>query len=253
MSGTVYLAGAGPGAADLLTVRATRLLAQADIVFHDALVGPEILTLAPQAEKVAVGKRSGRHATTQVFINKRLADAARRYGTVVRLKGGDPLLFGRAQEEMAFLQARGIRVEVVPGVTSGLAAGAAIGVSLTRRGIARSVVFATPRVAPGERPSAWAMAVANADTAALYMAAHDAEAVREALLAAGVVSGTPIVLAVNVSLPGEALLAGTLADLPGLAAPIRGAPALLLVGEVFADAYARAGEARGPRVATQSV
>ncbi len=252
MSGTVYLVGAGPGAADLLTVRAARLLAEAEIVFHDALIGPEILALAPQAEKVAVGKRCGRHATTQVFINKRLAEAARRCRTVLRLKGGDPLLFGRAQEEIAFLHARGIRVEVVPGITSALAAGAAVAVSLTRRGIARSVVFATPRVAPGEPPSAWATAVANGDTAALYMAAHDAAAVRKALVEAGMPSRTPVLLAANVSLQNEKLMLGRLGELPALAEQAGAAPALLLLGQVFAEACAGAGEARSPRLASQS-
>jgi len=127
VSGTIYLVGAGPGAADLLTVRAARLLAEADIVFHDALVPEAILALAPQAEKIAVGKRSGRHSTAQQFINKRLADAARLHRIVVRLKGGDPLLFGRAQEEIDYLRAHGIRVEIVPGVTAALAAGAELG------------------------------------------------------------------------------------------------------------------------------
>jgi uroporphyrin-III C-methyltransferase len=105
-AGIVYLVGAGPGAADLLTLRAARLLAEADIVFHDALVPQAILALAPRAEKVSVGKRSGRHSTAQHFINKRLADAARQHRVVVRLKGGDPLLFGRAQEEMDHLRAQ---------------------------------------------------------------------------------------------------------------------------------------------------
>src|SRR6185503_16223644 len=107
-----------PGAPDLLTVRAVRLLGEADIVFHDALVPQEILALAPQARKVAVGKRCGRHSTAQRFINKRLADAARQHKVVVRLKGGDPMLFGRAQEEIHYLASRGIRVEVVPGITA---------------------------------------------------------------------------------------------------------------------------------------
>jgi len=110
VSGTVYLVGAGPGAADLLTLRAARLLAEADIVFHDALVPQAILSLASRAEKVAVGKRCGRHSTAQQFINKRLADAARHHRVVVRLKGGDPMLFGRAQEEIRFLRLRGIDV-----------------------------------------------------------------------------------------------------------------------------------------------
>lgn len=250
MSGIVYLVGAGPGAADLLTVRAARLLAEAGIVFHDALVGADILALAPQAQKVAVGKRCGRHATTQVFINKRLADAASRHRVVVRLKGGDPMLFGRAQEEIDFLQARGIAVEVVPGVTAALGAAASLGASLTRRGVARSVVFATPRVGEGQRASDWARAVAHADTVALYMASHDAAAVRDQLLAAGMASATPVVLAVNVSLEGEKLLCGMLGDLPQLAGQAAGAPALLLLGEVFAQAQALARDME-PVVASQ--
>ena len=128
--GIVYLVGAGPGAPDLLTVRAVRLLGEADIVFHDALIGPEVLSLAPRAEKVAVGKRCGRHSTAQQFINKRLVDAACRHKVVVRLKGGDPMLFGRAHEEIAWLQQHSIRVEVVPGVTAALAAGALLGAPL---------------------------------------------------------------------------------------------------------------------------
>lgn len=252
MTGTVYLVGAGPGAADLLTVRAARLLESADIVFHDALVGADVLALAPRAEKVAVGKRCGRHATTQHFINKRLADAACRHGVVVRLKGGDPLLFGRAQEELSYLRARRIRVEVVPGVTAALGAAATLGVSLTRRGVARSVVFATPRVGVGERVSGWASAVARADTAALYMASHEASAVRDALLAQGMRGRTPVVLAVNVSCPGERCLCGVLERLPELAATAAGAPALLLLGEVLGEAQALAGEVRMPRAASQS-
>src|SRR5947207_5446628 len=111
---TVYLVGAGPGAVDLLTLRAARLLGEAEIVFHDALVPHAILALAPHAAKIAVGKRCGKHSTAQRFINKRLADAARKHRVVVRLKGGDPMLFGRAQEEIAYLRSHGIAVEVVP-------------------------------------------------------------------------------------------------------------------------------------------
>lgn len=250
MSGTVYLVGAGPGAVDLLTVRAARLLGEAGIVFHDALVGADILALAPRARKVAVGKRCGRHATTQVFINKRLADAARRHAVVVRLKGGDPMLFGRAHEELSYLRARAIDVEVVPGVTAALGAAASLGASLTRRGVARSVVFATPRIGEGERASGWARSVANADTVALYMASHDAVAVRDQLLAAGMASATPVVLALNVSLGGEKLLAGTLGGLPQLAARAGGAPALLLLGDVFAQAQALARDEK-PLLASQ--
>lgn len=252
MSGTVYLVGAGPGAPDLLTLRAARLLGEADIVFHDALVGEQILALAPCAEKVAVGKRCARHAASQVFINKRLADAARRHSVVVRLKGGDPMLFGRAHEELSFLRQRGIAVEVVPGITAALGAAASAGVSLTRRGVSRSVAFATPRVGEGERASQWARAVAQADTAALYMASHEAAAVRDALLAAGMRTDTPALVAAGVSLADERRFAGTLAELPRLAAQVGDAPALLLLGEVFAEAQALAGDVRRPRAASQS-
>src|SRR5262245_52854024 len=115
---TVYLIGAGPGAPDLLTLRAARLLEQADIVFYDALVHPDVIALAKHAEKIAVGKRHGKHSTAQKFINKRLVDAAEKYKRIVRVKGGDPMLFGRAQEELDALEAAGIPVEIVPGVTA---------------------------------------------------------------------------------------------------------------------------------------
>src|SRR6266849_141752 len=195
MSGTVYLVGAGPGAPDLLTVRAARLLGEADIVFHDALVPQAILSLI-KGEKVAVGKRCGRHSTAQRFINKRLADAAHRYRVVVRLKGGDPMLFGRAHEEIRFLIENRIPVEIVPGITAALAASAEAKVSLTRRGISRSVVFATPRVG-------WVDAVSAADTAVLYMAVRDAAAIRNELLARGMPRNTPVTVAENVSSPEQ--------------------------------------------------
>ncbi len=236
MTGTVYLVGAGPGAPDLLTVRAVRLLGEADIVFHDALIGEQILLLAPKAEKIAVGKRCGRHSTAQQFINKRLLDAARRYQVVVRLKGGDPMLFGRAYEEIAFLREENIHVEVVPGVTAALAASAELGVSLTQRLVARSVVFATPRTADGAAPSGWEKAVAAADTAVLYMAAGEARSVKDALLRAGLPAGTPVVVAENVSLPERRLSKGNLEELPALAACAAGGPMLLLVGDVFREA-----------------
>lgn len=141
--GSVYIVGAGPGAPDLLTLRAARLLARATIVFHDALVHPDTLALAMNAEHVHVGKRCGRHSTAQHFINKRLIDAARAGHIVVRLKGGDPMIFGRSQEELDALAAAGIEAEVVPGVTAALAAAAELRTSLTRRGSSRSVAFAT--------------------------------------------------------------------------------------------------------------
>jgi uroporphyrin-III C-methyltransferase len=241
MTGVVHLVGAGPGAPDLLTVRAARLLGEADIVFHDALVPQDILALAAKAELLAVGKRSGRHSTAQHFINKRLLDAARRYPVVVRLKGGDPMLFGRAHEEIAFLIHHGVQVEIIPGITAALAASAELGVSLTRRGLARSVLFATPRAAPDEQPSTWAQAAAASDTVVLYMAAGDAQAVRDALLAAGMRPSMPVVVAENVSLLKKNIFKGKLRELPKLAARCTGGPAVLLIGEVFEEQQEKIG------------
>ena len=233
MSGTVYLVGAGPGAADLLTLRAARLLGEAEIVFHDALVPEAILALAPHAEKVSVGKRSGKHSTAQRFINKRLADAARKHRVVVRLKGGDPMLFGRAQEEIAYLRSHGIAVEVVPGITAALAGAADLGVSLTQRGLARSVAFVTPRVGAGEPASTWVQTVLAADTAAIYMGAGEALQIARALIDAGKPATTPVAVLENASLPETRVLAGTLADLPQLAAQLGGGPVLIVLGEVL--------------------
>ena len=246
----VWLVGAGPGAADLLTVRAARVLASADIVFHDALIGDDILALAPRAEKVAVGKRCGAHSTSQRFINKRLADAARKYRTVVRLKGGDPMLFGRAQEEIDALAAEGIGVEIVPGVTAALAAAAGMQRSLTRRGVARSVAFVTPRVGEGEDPVEWAAAAARADTAAIYMGAGDAVAVAAALVAQGVSPATPVALIENASRPDQAVYAGVLAGLPALAAARGNGPALIVVGDVCRDLAVAEPARRAARLAS---
>ncbi len=156
----VWLVGAGPGAPDLLTFRALRLIERADIVFHDALVHPETLALAKQARLIDVGKRNGKVSTEQRFINRAIVEAARSHATVVRLKGGDPMLFGRAQEEIDALKDAGVEVEVVPGITAALAASAELGISLTRRGVARTVAFATPRVGREEEASDWLQAAA---------------------------------------------------------------------------------------------
>ncbi|MGH8691362.1 MAG: uroporphyrinogen-III C-methyltransferase [Burkholderiales bacterium] len=233
MRGVVHLVGAGPGAPDLLTLRAVRVLGAADIVFHDALIPREILQLAAKAVLVAVGKRCGRHSTAQRFINKRLADAARHHRVVVRLKGGDPMLFGRAHEEIAYLTSRGIAVQIVPGVTAALAAAAELGVSLTQRLVSRSVVFATPRTAAGAAPSGWEKAVAAADTAVLYMAAGDAEGVKTGLLSAGLRADTPVAVVEDISLSTSRTHCGTLAELPQLAARLTGGPAVVLIGKVF--------------------
>jgi uroporphyrin-III C-methyltransferase len=238
MTGKVFLVGAGPGAPDLLTLRAARLLAAADIVFHDALVHPETLALAERAEKVPVGKRCGRHSTAQLFINKRLIDAARKHAVVVRLKGGDPMLFGRAQEEIDALRAARIEFEVVPGVTAALAAAADVGASLTRRGVSRNVVFATPRVGDGEAASDWAEPLVTADTGVVYMGAGEAAAIAATLIARGKPASLPVVAVENASLPGSRCWVTTLGELPRLADEVFAGPVVLLLGEALAAAAA---------------
>jgi len=236
MTGKVYLIGAGPGAADLITLRGAELLRRADIVFYDALVQPGMLAHAPQAKKVAVGKRCSRISTDQRFINRNLVEAAAKYEVVVRLKGGDPMLFGRAQEEIDALQAAGVPWEIVPGVTAALAASAELGVSLTRRGVSRCVVFATPRVGEGEDASDWAPAVVNAETAALYMGAGHAREIALILEGQGMPASTPVVVVSSASLPGTRRIRTCLGALKDALPGDFDGPALLMIGEVFAAA-----------------
>ncbi len=235
-SGKVWLVGAGPGAPDLLTLRAAEILRRADIVFHDALVHPEVLAPASDARHVEVGKRCGRFSTAQEFINKRLVDAVQAHAVVVRLKGGDPMLFGRAREELAALEAAGVPYEIVPGVTSALGAAAEAGVSLTQRGVARSVAFVTPRVGEGGAPSEWARTVAASDTAVIYMGAGQAAAITKALITAGVRPETPVLVAENATLPQARRIALTLRELPAIAHCGITGPTLILMGRVVAAA-----------------
>jgi uroporphyrin-III C-methyltransferase len=182
--GKVYLVGAGPGAADLITVRGAKLLGKADIVFHDALVEPEMLSLCSQAEVVAVGKRCGKLSSAQHFINKRLVDAAKKYKTIVRLKGGDPMLFGRADEEIQALKKLGIEVEVVPGITAALAGAASLQQSLTLRGVSRSVAFVTLAQADKDTGTEQIQPIGNpnADTLVYYMGRKDAAKIAQQLI-----------------------------------------------------------------------
>jgi len=196
-------------------------------------VQEEMLALAPGAKQVAVGKRCSRISTNQRFINRNLIEAAAKYEIVVRLKGGDPMLFGRAQEEIGALESAGVAYEIVPGVTSALAASAELGVSLTGRGVSRSVVFATPRIGEGEDFSDWAPAVARADTAVLYMAVGQAAEIAGILEAQGMPASTPVVLVENASLPGSRHIGCTLRGLRNGAATELTGPALLLFGDVF--------------------
>ncbi len=214
-------------------MRAARLIAMADILFHDALVHPEVVALAVNAQCIPVGKRCGRHATAQRFIDKRLVDAARRHRVVVRLKGGDPMLFGRAQEEIDALEAAGVPYAVVPGITAALASCAQIGTSLTQRGMARTVALATPRVGDGESGSDWQRALAHADAGAIYMGVGEAAAVAASLQAAGKGAGTPVVVVENASLPNARSFYTTLADLPRISEAQLEGPALILLGPQF--------------------
>lgn len=234
--GKVYLVGAGPGAPDLLTLRAARLLAQADIVFHDALVHAETIALAERAIKVAVGKRCGRHSTAQRFINKRLIDAAHKHAVVVRLKGGDPALFGRLQDELDALHAAGIEAEVVPGVTAATAAAAELGISLSQRGVARGVVMTTPRVGVGEPNSDWSIGLNSADTVVVYMGAGKAHEVMQRLAAQGFDGRTPVVVVENATLPNRKETWCVLDTLGNTAKQSAEGPALIMIGQTLAKA-----------------
>lgn len=250
MTGTVYLVGAGPGAPDLLTLRAARLLARADIVFHDALVHPDAVALATHAIKVAVGKRCGRHATPQPQIDRQLVDAAAEHAVVVRLKGGDPMLFGRAQDEIEALAAAGIDYQVVPGVTAALAAAAEIGTPLTLRGQVRSFAFVTPQTGISQPRSGWAEAARHADGAAIYMGMREAASVARELIAAGKPAATPVAIVASASLAGSGVRYTTLGELPALAARRVEGPVLLLVGPQF-RARRRPARSAGSRAGLQ--
>jgi uroporphyrin-III C-methyltransferase len=236
--GKVWFVGAGPGAADLLTVRAIRVLATADVVLHDALVPDEVLEWAPSARLLPVGKRCDRASTAQTFIDRALVEAARRHRVVVRLKGGDPVVFGRLDEEIAALQAAGIEWEVVPGITAASAAAAAAGHSLTLRGEARSVAIVTPRSGDGEPGNdRWADGLERGATVALYMAGRIAGRCAVALLRRGFAPDTPVVTVRSASLPGQSVERATLAELAGAAAAgTDPRPAVLLIGRALAGA-----------------
>ncbi|MBU3540841.1 uroporphyrinogen-III C-methyltransferase [Polynucleobacter sp. UB-Tiil-W10] len=239
----VYLVGAGPGAADLITVRGAKLLEKADIVFYDALVEPEMLALCPQAIKVPVGKRCGKLSSAQQFINKRLVDAAQKHQLIVRLKGGDPMLFGRADEEIQALKMAGIAVEVVPGITAALAGAASLQQSLTLRGISRSVAFVTlaqadknigtehpqEKVQPIENP--------NADTLVYYMGRKDATKIAQQLIAQGPhTNTTPVQILEAVSTERERQWVSTLEEMAQGKADQwfdSSSPALIMIGEAL--------------------
>ena len=235
--GTVWLVGAGPGDPDLLTRKAERLLAAADIVFHDALVGPAVLSLVrDDCEIVSVGKRSGRHSKAQETINDLIVAAAKSGKRVVRLKGGDPSIFGRSAEEIEHCRQHQIQVQICPGVTTASAAAAGGLASLTLRGTARGLTFVTAHLRAGDETGLdWTEHAGREGTLAIYMGRAAAPEIARRLVAAGRSPDTPVIVAVNVSLPSERLIHGKLAALPFLTAMISDDdPTLLLIGEAVA-------------------
>lgn len=231
MSGKVYLVGAGPGDADLLTVRASRLLQAADVVLHDALVSPEVLTLIRKGARVVhVGKRCGRMAVTQEEIHSLLISHAREGRLVVRLKGGDPMVFGRAGEEMEALREAGIEFEVVPGVTAALGAAAAAKVPLTDRRHSSRLILLTNHGSKGKAPSGWKDAISSDATLVVHMPGENYAGLAADLRAAGLDGNTPCVIVSRAASPGQQVLQTTLDHLAE-SRPLP-APALLIVGEV---------------------
>lgn len=239
--GKVYLVGAGPGATDLITVRGAKLLEKADIVFHDALVDPAMLELCPQAIKVPVGKRCGKLSSAQHFINKRLIDAAQKHQIIVRLKGGDPMMFGRADEEIQALKQHHIEVQVVPGITAALAGAAAIQQSLTLRGVSRSVAFVTLAQANGaEGNKSQPLQNPSADTLVYYMGRKDASNIAKQLIGSNSqhTNQTPVHILEAVSTKNERHWSSTLGELANGKANDwfdSASPALIMVSEALRE------------------
>ena len=213
-AGIVHLVGAGPGAADLLTVRAVRLLERADVIVHDRLVSDEILALAnPAAERIYVGKRRADHCLPQEQINALLVRLAHRHACVVRLKGGDPLIFGRGGEEAEALTEAGIEVQIVPGVTAALACAAQAGIPLTHRDAARSVTLLTGHTKEGRLDVDFEPLVRLGGTIAVYMGIVSLPQLRDGLYAHGLTRSTPAILIERGGTPKQRELRGTLDDL----------------------------------------
>jgi uroporphyrin-III C-methyltransferase len=231
-AGKVYFLGAGPGDPELLTRKAWKILRSAEVVLHDALVPPEILSLAPaEAQIIDAGKRCGKKSVTQEQIHEQLIAQARAGRKVIRLQGGDPLVFGRAGEEMAALGAAGIEFEIVPGVTAASAAAAAAQVSLTRRRVASKLIFLSAHRCAGKlTPSGNTLAVGGA-TYAVYMPGGSYGRIARELQDAGLHGSTPCVIVSQASTPRELILRLNLASLAEVPEP--SAPALLLVGEAM--------------------
>jgi uroporphyrinogen III methyltransferase / synthase len=235
VTGTVYLVGAGPGDPGLLTVRAAELMERADVLVYDALVSPAILERAGRAERVYVGKRGGQHSRTQEEINAILVDLAGRHGTVVRLKGGDPFVFGRGGEEALALVQAGVPFEVVPGVTAGIAAPAYAGIPVTQRGMAASVAFVTGHEDPTKPDTDvdWAHLARGVGTVVFYMGVGKMAENFRRLIENGRAPETPAAAIEWGTYPRQRTVTGTLRTLPEIAKEAGiGAPSLIVVGEV---------------------
>ena len=233
--GHVYFVGAGPGDPELLTLKALRILGQADVVLHDDLLTPDILELIPPTARVeCVGKRHGERQMTQDEINRRLRVYALAGEAVVRLKGGDGTIFGRASEEMDPLRAAHIPFTIVPGVTAASGAAAAAGVSLTDRRLGSALVFLTAQRCKGNPPPNWKALAALGGTAAIYMpGGHEADLARQ-LMDGGLPGDTPCMVVSKATRPDQQVVETTLAELPGIST--LPAPALLLIGVVPSQA-----------------
>jgi uroporphyrin-III C-methyltransferase len=231
-AGRVILVGAGPGAPDLLTLRAARALAAADVVVHDGLIDPAVLELAPGARHIDVSKKRARHTLPQDAIGALLVTEAQAGNLVVRLKGGDPFIFGRGGEEVEACDAAGVAVEVIPGVSSALGAAAAALMPLTHRDHASSVTFVAGQC-KGLTEQNWAGLAGVGRTLVIYMGVTAAEAISDKLMADGLAPDTPCAVLERGTLPGSRVLRTLLADLGGTVAREKViSPALLVVGAV---------------------
>ncbi|SCB03744.1 uroporphyrinogen-III C-methyltransferase [Xanthomonas translucens] len=232
--GTVTLVGAGPGDLGLLTLNALQALRNAEVVLHDRLVSAAILELLPaSAERIDVGKSASGHSVRQEQIHALMLEHARRGRRVVRLKGGDPFVFGRGGEELEYLRAHGVPYAVVPGITAALACAAYAGIPLTHRAHAQSLRLVTAHCKESFDTLDWAALAQERQTLAVYMGVAGLDTVRERLLRAGRAAQTPFALVENGSRPQQRVVIGTLADLPDTARAHQvGSPALLILGEV---------------------